>query len=58
METITLILKFNRNTRKMHRYDEVGTEDSPISLYLRKEDMPSTPPDAIQVHITESGDDG
>ncbi len=54
METITLTLKFNRSTKKMHRYDEVETEDSPISLYLRKEDMPSTPPDAIQVHITES----
>ena len=54
METITLTLKFNKSTKKMHRYDEVETEDSPISLYLRKEDMSTTPPDVIQVSIYES----
>lgn len=54
MEMITLTLKFNRSTKKMHRYDEVGTKDSPISLYLRKESMPTTPPDVIQLSIYES----
>lgn len=56
METITLTLKLNRSTKKMHRYDEVDAEDNPISLYLRQKDMPTPPPDGIEVNITESED--
>ena len=51
METITLTLRFNRSTKKMHRYDEVETTNNTISLYQLKEDMPTTPPDLIQVSV-------